>query len=1084
MAYNGYPHMARFGFFLARNGASPHSISGQADVSTEIPAVWDTWFGETLFYNPSTGVVQYFINNSLMLVYNVGILPLAGSPSTVIRTNAWGWWTGHEHVFDDLVVESVASNARASGVFPFDSRSTTATGLTIVGPPSVAAGSQTEYRIVMNQPGGGTADVTIPALLGFVGSTPTWAGIGGTTLFILRSAPQGASLQLRASYGNGAGRVLSPPFAVTVGPAFHAGMTASSQPNGGTNHTIFLNGHSAGGLGPYLFKWDTDGDGHYTDATGPAANFSKNSTGETVQLKLEVSDSTGAKAYAKGEVTLNKTPVANEPPRPKPRSDPATGPVLDAAGNPLVLQTQRTGNGFVLITHGLYTDRAALTDWAGDMAWRIEARLPNDPNIAIYDWTPYIDPGGKVDPKKLKALEILSGIKSAHGLVNAGRAGRTALEQALIREAETEVLSAVSESLLDIPLDARLAGHAADFVIDAWFIRNEYPDTHGPELAKWVIEQAEAGLIDPDKPVHFIGHSAGGFVLGECALWLKNHPIASGPYAGKRVIVDRLTLLDTPFPFRSHLTTLAGPTVVERFVTSWYGSLNYDTFFLSPNANYRLEYLGFWWPFNFFVDERGHGRSQVWYSWSAQPVIGDPEHETFLDWGIAGFSLSPLVTGATVPRPWASGGGGFQMAAEAAGPVSIQGFSTFGSVVEASEQYTITEQANAGITRTVTIPTGAYAVRFRFKFPVAGDGDYLTVHFGDDHLLYTGADSLLSRRAFTPIEASLVGLDGRTGALTFTLVSRGVANAVAQVADIEFLIDDDPDGDGLTTAQEQTAGTDPLKPDSDGDGFTDAQELQVFHSDPRVADSDGDGQRDAAEITAGTDPTDPLSTLVITDISRIGTGFEIRWRSVRGKSYRVLRSDAPDLASYNVLASALVASAPLSAYTDFGANAVARAFYRIEVDQSLAISVADSDGDGVADADEIARGSDPGRYDTDRDGIGDGEEILVLLSSPVKADTDADGASDWAELIAGTNPANPTSVFKITAIERNPAGNVLLHWSGVAGRTYRVLRSESPWFESSEVIASGRPAIAPVTTFTDATAGAANTRAFCRVMVE
>jgi hypothetical protein len=304
------------------------------------------------------------------------------------------------------------------------------------------------------------------------------------------------------------------------------------------------------------------------------------------------------------------------------------------------------------------------------------------------------------------------------------------------------------------------------------------------------------------------------------------------------------------------------------------------------------------------------------------------------------------------------------------------------------------------------------------------------------------------------------------------------------VADIVITQTDDADADGISNADETVLGTDGLNPDSDGDGLLDGEERALFETNAKFADSDSDGQDDGAEITAGTDPGDALSVLAIKGFSRVASGIEVRWQSVRGKSYRVLRSGEPDFASYDVLAADMVATGPMTSYMDPTANvATGRRFYRIEVDDSVVASVADSDGDGVTDADEIAVGSDPGRYDTDRDGIGDGEEILVLNSSPVKTDTDGDGSSDWAELVAGTNPANPSSVLAITAIERDAAGNVVLRWAGVAGRTYRVLRSATPGFESYEVLANAWPGNAPVTAFIDSGGGAAEGR-FYRVVVE
>jgi alpha-tubulin suppressor-like RCC1 family protein len=73
------------------------------------------------------------------------------------------------------------------------------------------------------------------------------------------------------------------------------------------------------------------------------------------------------------------------------------------------------------------------------------------------------------------------------------------------------------------------------------------------------------------------------------------------------------------------------------------------------------------------------------------------------------------------------------------------------------------------------------------------------------------------------------------------------------------LPDFDSDHDGLTTAQEQAAGTDPNNPDTDGDGLPDGWE--VTHGlnplvDDSQADPDGDGFTNAQEYANGTDPRD------------------------------------------------------------------------------------------------------------------------------------------------------------------------------------------------------------------------------------
>jgi hypothetical protein len=78
---------------------------------------------------------------------------------------------------------------------------------------------------------------------------------------------------------------------------------------------------------------------------------------------------------------------------------------------------------------------------------------------------------------------------------------------------------------------------------------------------------------------------------------------------------------------------------------------------------------------------------------------------------------------------------------------------------------------------------------------------------------------------------------------------------------------EDPDGDGLRTAEETTLGTDPAKFDTDGDGI-------------------GDG----AEVRAGTDPKAATSVFrIVGTPARVANGWQITWNSVPGKSYRLQR---------------------------------------------------------------------------------------------------------------------------------------------------------------------------------------------------
>lgn len=64
-----------------------------------------------------------------------------------------------------------------------------------------------------------------------------------------------------------------------------------------------------------------------------------------------------------------------------------------------------------------------------------------------------------------------------------------------------------------------------------------------------------------------------------------------------------------------------------------------------------------------------------------------------------------------------------------------------------------------------------------------------------------------------------------------------------------------PDADGLTNLQEQTAGTNPTLADTDGDTLTDGAEVNTHLTNPLVADTDSDGLSDGAEVnTHGTNP--------------------------------------------------------------------------------------------------------------------------------------------------------------------------------------------------------------------------------------
>jgi peroxiredoxin len=69
----------------------------------------------------------------------------------------------------------------------------------------------------------------------------------------------------------------------------------------------------------------------------------------------------------------------------------------------------------------------------------------------------------------------------------------------------------------------------------------------------------------------------------------------------------------------------------------------------------------------------------------------------------------------------------------------------------------------------------------------------------------------------------------------------------------------DTDGDGINDGAEGHVGTDPKLADTDGDGINDGDEINIHGSDPLLADTDGDGFSDGDEVTAKSDPLNKFS---------------------------------------------------------------------------------------------------------------------------------------------------------------------------------------------------------------------------------
>lgn len=161
----------------------------------------------------------------------------------------------------------------------------------------------------------------------------------------------------------------------------------------------------------------------------------------------------------------------------------------------------------------------------------------------------------------------------------------------------------------------------------------------------------------------------------------------------------------------------------------------------------------------------------------------------------------------------------------------------------------------------------------------------------------------------------------------------------------------DPDGDGRTNLQEQTAGTNPVVADTDGDGLSDGQEAGLG-TNPLNKDTDGDGLPDGWEVAKGLLPRD-------------ATGVN-------------------------------------GATGDFDGDTLTNA-------QELAAGthpkMADTDGDGLNDNVELTKGTNPTLADTDGDGLNDGAELArIPPTDPLDPDSDDDGMGDGWEVAHGLNP--------------------------------------------------------------------------------
>lgn len=220
----------------------------------------------------------------------------------------------------------------------------------------------------------------------------------------------------------------------------------------------------------------------------------------------------------------------------------------------------------------------------------------------------------------------------------------------------------------------------------------------------------------------------------------------------------------------------------------------------------------------------------------------------------------------------------------------------------------------------------------------------------------------------------------------------------------------DTDADGLTDAQENQFCTDPSLSDTDGDGLTDIREALELRdprgynmANPLRADTDRDGADDGAELAAGTRPN--FSDIPVSSYEEARQLFQDEdadGRSNNEERYSVYTNYSKDLDTDT---------------DDDGvpdgveANGCGNAEWGTTLgERATRAAKADSDGDGLTDAQEIARGTNANAADSDGDGLTDAQEgffiapgvdwferPLVIHVDPLDPDQNRNGVLDGQE---------------------------------------------------------------------------------------
>ena len=311
------------------------------------------------------------------------------------------------------------------------------------------------------------------------------------------------TIQVKAVQLGGSGSRNAQPVTVQVQEISWAFVVLTSGTDIG-NHPGYwfqvMSGGPAGQVAPANARWDFDRDGQFNNESGTniwVGTEYYGFGGKTTRIGLQCVFANSETNY----VYFYHTPSDRDLLTCTKAVDLTHGSLLSTSGQPYTFNPGKTSSGLIVVTHGLRD--SATNSWITDMEAAIIARCPA-PNVCAYNWEEMADPTLYATGTKTTIVK--------------------------------------------------------DFLRDLLLIRS-YGQAQGVVLADAIEGKRKVGLVDKTRPIHLIGHSAGGFVIGECARILRQ--------LGYTAL--QVTMLDTPDPFMEHSTGIGAQYRVERYITSPFG---------------------------------------------------------------------------------------------------------------------------------------------------------------------------------------------------------------------------------------------------------------------------------------------------------------------------------------------------------------------------------------------------------------------------------------------------------------------------------------------------------------------------------